>query len=62
MKRYPDAWNINNYARFACLAKDRDKTRQLVALVGTSPVAEAWTPLELFARCRTWAMKGSPAL
>ena len=40
IKQYPDAWNTNNYARFACLAGDRDKARQLFALIGTSPVAE----------------------
>jgi hypothetical protein len=62
IKRYPDTWNTNNYARFACLARDRKKAKQLFPLIGASPVAEAWSPPELFTRCRSWAMKGSPAL
>jgi hypothetical protein len=62
IKRYPDAWNTNNYARFACLAKDRDKAKQLFTLIGASPIADAWEPPESFTRCRSWAMNGSPAL
>jgi len=59
LRQYPDAWNTNYYARFACLARDRDTAKQLFARIGASPVAEAWDPPELFTRCRAWAMKGS---
>lgn len=62
LTRYPDAWNTNWYARFACLARDRDKAYQLFDRIGASPVAEAWDPPELFTRCREWAMNGRPAL
>ncbi|PZV16403.1 MAG: hypothetical protein DCF22_05445 [Leptolyngbya sp.] len=28
--RYPDAWNLANYARFACLAEDKAKSKALL--------------------------------
>lgn len=56
MARFPDQWNINNFARFACLAKDREKTRELIALVQEPPIAVAWTRLKpTFEDCRDWA-------
>jgi hypothetical protein len=58
IKRYPDAWNVNNYARFACLARDQERTRELMARIGDAPLAKAWTPRELYRQCRTWAMSG----
>ena len=30
LKQYPDDWNINNFARFACLAGDQQKTIDLL--------------------------------
>jgi hypothetical protein len=55
LKRYPDQWNINNFAHFACLAGDRKETARLTALV-TEPIREAWAKdATLFARCRDWA-------
>jgi hypothetical protein len=53
--RYPDAWNINNYARFACMAGDRATTNELLQRIGATPLKEAWTPAELFGRCHDWA-------
>jgi hypothetical protein len=55
LKRYPDQWNINNFAHFACLASDRKETARLTARV-TEPIADAWAKdVSLFARCREWA-------
>lgn len=55
LKRYPDQWNINNFAHFACLAGDRQETARLTARV-TEPISEAWAKdATLFARCRDWA-------
>jgi hypothetical protein len=55
LKRFPDQWNINNFAHFACLAGDREETARLTARV-TEPVKEAWAKdATLFARCRDWA-------
>jgi hypothetical protein len=55
LKRYPDQWNINNFAHFACLAGDRKLTAHLTARV-TKSIREAWAnDATLFARCRDWA-------
>jgi hypothetical protein len=53
--RYPDAWNVNNYAKFACLAQDKPKTRELLARIGSATVPEAWRPAPLLPRCTAWA-------
>ena len=55
--RYPDAWNINNYARFACLAKDKTTTRELFVRIKENPVREAWSPIVLFSHCQQWALE-----
>lgn len=53
--RYPDVWNVNNYARFSCLAGDKQKARQLLTKIQAAPVVEAWQPVSLFVRCQRWA-------
>ncbi|MBE9552506.1 MAG: DUF4034 domain-containing protein [Proteobacteria bacterium] len=56
LARFPDQWNINNFARFACLANDKEKTRELIALVQEPPIAAAWTSQKpTFEQCRDWA-------
>jgi len=55
IKRYPDAWNLNNYARFACLAGDKTKTLELLKRIETSVVPEAWVPQVMKHRCAEWA-------
>lgn len=40
--RYPDAWNLNNYAKFACVARDGSKTRELMKRIQSDIVEEAW--------------------
>jgi hypothetical protein len=55
IKRYPDPWNLNNYARFACLAGDKPKTRELLKRIESSVVPEAWMPEVLKPRCTEWA-------
>lgn len=57
ISRYPDAWNLNNYARFACLAGDKPKTIELLKRIESSVVAEAWTTPLLKNRCATWASR-----
>jgi hypothetical protein len=56
LKRYPDQWNINNFAHFACLVGDREETAKLTARVTEPSIPEAWAKdATLFARCRDWA-------
>lgn len=54
--RYPDSWNLNNYARFACLARDKAKTKELLERTESSIVPEAWTPQSLRAQCAAWVV------
>lgn len=53
VSRYPDAWNFNNYAKFACLAGDQRKTRELLKRVELVPMA--WNPPSLHGQCADWA-------
>ena len=42
MARHPDPWNLNNYARFACLAHDKQKMAELMPRVYAAMVEDAW--------------------
>lgn len=55
LQRYPDPWNVNNFAFFACAAQDAEKTRELTARAAEHPVASAWPSAEAFSYCRDWA-------
>jgi hypothetical protein len=55
ISRYPDAWNLNNYAKFACLAGDKPTTMELLKRIESSVVAEAWATPLLKDRCAHWA-------
>ena len=57
IRRYPDAWNLNNYARFACLAGDKPKTMELWKRIESTVVAEAWVPISLKQQCAEWAFQ-----
>lgn len=43
MKKYPDDWNLNNYAKFSCLAKDAETTRALFQKIGSSFMPQVWS-------------------
>ncbi|MCW5649447.1 MAG: hypothetical protein KIS62_06870 [Ramlibacter sp.] len=55
VKRYPDSWNFNAYARFACQARDRGTAKRLFARIGTQVEQRAWKSRIEFNRCRMWA-------
>lgn len=55
--RYPDAWNLNNYAKFACLARDKTKMKELLKRIDHDVVVEAWEPNYLFPLCSKWALE-----
>lgn len=40
--KYPDPWNVNNYAKFACLAEDYSKLSELLAVIGNNTLSAAW--------------------
>ena len=60
LQRYPDQWNINNFAHFACLAWDKDETRGLMGRIQGAPIPQAWEDRTQYQQCRTWAFTGSP--
>ena len=52
---FPDAWNLNQFAYFACLAGDRDTTRRLLAEVSDPPPLQIWQSRAVLDGCRQWA-------
>lgn len=59
LDRYPDQWNINNFARISCLAGDKGKANELLGRI-ESPIEEAWDNLDELSRCRRWATTAEP--
>jgi hypothetical protein len=55
--RYPDGWNLNNYAKFACLARDTQKYQELMKRIQSAIVIEAWDPPELLQWCSDLASR-----
>lgn len=55
IKRYPDPWNINSYARLACDAGDKDTAQRLFPRIRNSVVPSAWANHAAYSRCRDWA-------
>ncbi|WP_107496872.1 hypothetical protein [Thalassobius sp. I31.1] len=54
LEDYPDQWNIQHFARFACLAGDAETTRQLMSQMTVIPIPGAW-PGNSLLNCRLWA-------
>jgi hypothetical protein len=60
VRHYPDPWNLNNYAWYACLARDRETTRQLFQRIGSEVDTRLW-PDRRLARCKAFAAEtGKP--
>lgn len=53
--RYPDAWNLNHYAMYACFAGDRRELATLMPRVERMPLPTAW-PRGMYDECRDWAL------
>ena len=58
LRAYGDDWNLANFAKFACLQGDRQKTRDLIARVSDSAARQAWYDPADFERCRDFANNG----
>jgi hypothetical protein len=60
-KDYPDAWNINHYARFACQAEDWATVSRLAATIGEEPIVTAWRgTADYYRACRDAARHMAP--
>lgn len=64
LKRYPNRWNVNHFASFACMARDKEKTAELIGRMEGGPLkfawraretGKAWRSIEIFERCKAWA-------
>jgi hypothetical protein len=55
LKRYPDAWNINNFAKFACYAFDREMLPRLMPLAAAHPIRDVWSSQMKFHQCWNYA-------
>lgn len=58
LQRYPSDWNLNAYARLACLeAQDRETTAKLMQRIGQKPLGIFWKDRTTFKRCQHWALE-----
>ncbi|HVE54924.1 MAG TPA: hypothetical protein VNB23_16190, partial [Ramlibacter sp.] len=55
VKRYPDSWNLNNYARMACEARDFATAKRVLLRIGEDVEPSAWLDRPTYIRCRTAA-------
>jgi hypothetical protein len=60
-REYPDAWNINNFAKFACIARDQETLSALLPKIGDAPIVQAWEDeIAFYKGCRSWASTVHP--
>jgi hypothetical protein len=59
LKQYPDDWNLNNYALFACYAGDAATLSKLLTKIGSKPNEDAWGNSTIYDRCRNRAEGGA---
>ena len=56
VKRYPDPWNLNTYARYACQAGDAKTLNRVFALIGSNIDEVAWQgDTDMLKACRAMA-------
>lgn len=56
VKRYPDNFNLNSYARLACVgAQDKKTTASVIERIGQDVVPDAWGSRSEFVRCKSWS-------
>lgn len=57
LKKYPDQWNINNFAYFACLARDPIKTNYLIKRIEGKPIMKVWKTTSFFEQCKRFSQQ-----
>lgn len=58
LDKYPDQWNINNFAKFACLARDSELTIRLTSKITTPSAPAVWRDQQELETCRHAAQRG----
>ncbi|AWH49590.1 hypothetical protein C1925_10740 [Stenotrophomonas sp. SAU14A_NAIMI4_5] len=56
---YPSDWNLQNFAYFACQAKDKAKTRTLMDQIKQSIETNVWWEDEAYYACWRWSHEAS---
>jgi hypothetical protein len=59
--RYPDAWNLSNFASFACIAKDKPKAKELFERIGATAIPSAWGGEQAYRLCLDWVGSSNAA-
>jgi len=49
---FPDPWNRNNFAKFACIAGDKKTLREQLELIGDHVASAAWIDISYYHSCR----------
>lgn len=60
LERYPDTWNMNAYARFACMARDGQTLAQVLRRIGDQVVPQAWANRGEYNACKKLAQTEEP--
>jgi hypothetical protein len=61
VKDYPDPWNIQNFAKFACVASDVKTLQTLLPKISGGPIVAAWdNNPQRYQHCTMVAAKGHP--
>jgi hypothetical protein len=55
IERYPDSWNVQNFAFFSCLAQDKVTTRGLFDRMTGPMIKRAWKKNEYYQYCKKFA-------
>jgi hypothetical protein len=55
LKQYPDQWNLNNFAYFACMAKDRSFTKELMSRIETPDISGFKNHQGVYLYCKNFA-------
>jgi len=58
LEKYPDQWNINNFALFSCLVKDKEKTRKLISMIKEPAIKSGWLGnIQYYQYCKEWSLQ-----
>jgi len=55
LQKYPDQWNINNFAAFSCLARDQNMTKRLISMIEGRPIISVWKDGNFYEHCKSWS-------
>jgi hypothetical protein len=56
---FPDPWNRNNYAKFACMANDANALRQQLDLIGEKIIIGAWGDMSFLQYCQKFLVRSA---